>query len=440
MQHLAGKPGLRCSAALRLLIAGVALAGSCFPAAAAPDKTVTKQQSQLEALQDRLKKLDQAHSQTKKSRTAASQQLKTTEAAIAKTDHRLDELAQARNRNQNELSQLQAQSQQLELQIQQQQQQLARLLRQQYMNGEADSLRLLLSGDDPHQAARDLYYMQQLSQAKLALLHRLEGNLQEKQRLSAVTLAKRQDLLAIEQEQQQQHEQLQQQQRERQALLSQLSGQLAEQQREINTLKRNERRLSQLIDRLIEQAAAKAARERAARLARDKAAAAARASKAAPRNQAGAARKAPELYNEREPEPLAFKGNFSSLKGRLALPLKGHLLHRYGSRRGDGGGNWKGLFITAPSGSPVKALAPGRVVFADWLRGYGNLIILDHGNDWLSVYGNNQSLQRQVGDTLNGGEVIALSGSSGSESQSGLYFELRSKGQPIDPLGWVRLN
>lgn len=449
MHPLAERPGLRFFAGVRLLTACLLLASIAPAAPAAPDSRVARQQDKLANLQDRLKELDQAHSQTQKSRLAAHQQLKATEAAIAKTDQRLDELSQARNQNQNALRQLQAQSQQLEQQIQLQQQQLAHLLRQQYMNGEADSLRLLLSGDDPHQAARDLYYMQQLSHAKLVLLKQLDGNLQEKQRLSSATLGKQQSLLAIEQEQQQQHEQLQQQQRERQTLLTQLSGQLARQQREINTLKRNEKRLSQLIDRLIEEAATKAAR--AAQLAREKSAREQAARKQAARNarakgkptaaaQTADASPAPALRNEREPEPLAFKGDFASLKGRLALPLKGELLHRYGSRRGEGGAQWKGLFIAAPSGQPVKALAPGRVVFADWLRGYGNLIILDHGNDWLSVYGNNQSLLRQVGDTVSSADVIAHAGSSGSDAQSGLYFELRSKGRPIDPLGWVRLN
>ena len=137
---------------------------------------------------------------------------------------------------------------------------------------------------------------------------------------------------------------------------------------------------------------------------------------------------------------MSFSGNFAALKGRLHLPTRGDITNRYGAPRAESGAIWKGLFIRAAEGSEVKSIAPGRVVFADWLRGFGNLLIIDHGNAFLSVYGNNQSLFRQVGDVVKSGDSIAAVGNSGGNPESGLYFELRQQGKAVDPLKWVSLK
>ena len=110
---------------------------------------------------------------------------------------------------------------------------------------------------------------------------------------------------------------------------------------------------------------------------------------------------------------------------------------KFGAKR-DGGPSWKGVFIKAPEGADVKAIAAGRVVFAAWMRGFGNLIIVDHGSEYLSIYGNNQSLLRRAGDAVKGGDSIASAGNTGGGEDSGLYFELRHLGKPIDPAGWVK--
>ena len=113
--------------------------------------------------------------------------------------------------------------------------------------------------------------------------------------------------------------------------------------------------------------------------------------------------------------------------------------NRFGSARQEGS-TWKGLFIRAGVGGEVKAIAAGRVVFADWMRGFGNLIIVDHGGSYLSIYGNNEALLKQSGDNVKGGDTLASVGNSGGNPESGLYFELRFKGQPLDPLKWVNLK
>ena len=135
--------------------------------------------------------------------------------------------------------------------------------------------------------------------------------------------------------------------------------------------------------------------------------------------------------------PAAPAGAFASLKGQMRAPLAGKVAAKFGSKRGDGP-SWKGVFILAGEGTEIRSVAQGRVVFADWLRGFGNLIIVDHGGQYMSIYGNNQSLLRRVGDVVKGGDVIAAAGNSGGNEESGLYFELRHQGRAFDPAGWVK--
>ena len=134
----------------------------------------------------------------------------------------------------------------------------------------------------------------------------------------------------------------------------------------------------------------------------------------------------------------AYKVNFAKLKKKLKLPVKGKVIYKYNAKRSDTGTRWKGLFIKAKEGSNVKSVASGQVVFSDWLRGFGNIIIIDHGKSYMSLYGNNDSLLKQKGEFIKGGEVIALSGNSGGNKYNGLYYELRHNGKPFNPLKWTK--
>ncbi|MGH8740932.1 MAG: murein hydrolase activator EnvC family protein, partial [Burkholderiales bacterium] len=131
---------------------------------------------------------------------------------------------------------------------------------------------------------------------------------------------------------------------------------------------------------------------------------------------------------------------FSKLRGRLSLPVRGELTGRFGAPRGAAGTEAKGVFIRAPQGQPVRAVASGQVVYAEWMRGFGNLLILDHGEAYLSIYANNEALLKQVGDVVAPGETIATTGASGGNEETGLYFELRHLGRAFDPLRWVKLK
>lgn len=136
------------------------------------------------------------------------------------------------------------------------------------------------------------------------------------------------------------------------------------------------------------------------------------------------------------PDPAQTGKSLAALKGRMKLPIHGEITGQFGTPRGEGG-QWKGVFIKAPAGQKAKVIADGRVVYADWLRGFGNLIIVDHGANYMSVYANAESLLKQVGDKVRAGEGIATTGSTGGVGGSGLYFELRHLGKPLNPQGWV---
>jgi septal ring factor EnvC (AmiA/AmiB activator) len=208
--------------------------------------------------------------------------------------------------------------------------------------------------------------------------------------------------------------------------VAKLGNQIREQRREVANLKRDEQRLSKLIDGL-----AKLAMQRSL--------------KPAPNKKDGKTAASPTATGpiarvEETPDATSSSSEFTQLRGRLRLPVRGELMNRFGTPRAEGGTTWRGLFIRAASGSEVKAVAGGRVVFADWLRGFGNLIILDHGGGYMTVYGYNDSLLRRAGQNVTAGENIAAAGSSGGNPESGLYFELRSQGQPVDPLKWVSIK
>ncbi|NJM32757.1 MAG: peptidoglycan DD-metalloendopeptidase family protein [Limnobacter sp.] len=132
-------------------------------------------------------------------------------------------------------------------------------------------------------------------------------------------------------------------------------------------------------------------------------------------------------------------GGFSRLKGNMNLPVEGEITGKFGETRTDGTGpTWKGVFISAIEGQKVKAVAPGRVVFSEWLRGFGEIVIIDHGDQYLSVYGNNDKLLKTAGQTVESGEVIAEVGNSSGNLETGLYFELRHQGKPFNPMTWSR--
>ena len=137
------------------------------------------------------------------------------------------------------------------------------------------------------------------------------------------------------------------------------------------------------------------------------------------------------------PAPIIARVPFAELKGALAMPVSGIPSNRFGARR-NADIRWQGWLIPAKEGAAIRAVHAGQVIYADWLRGQGLLIVIDHHDGWLTLYAQNHSLMRQVGESVMGGEVIARAGASGGQEMTGLYFEIRQKGQPVDPAHWIR--
>ena len=437
--------------AARLTLVLIALTGAgSFPStqakeAAPTHSEVADKKGDLKDLRGQIETLKKGVAAAEGKRADVADQLKDVEQEISQTQRDLHKLGTQRDRLQGALKDLAGQSHELQGRLNSQQLQLEKLVHRQYLQGNPDSLRLLLNGDDPSQIARDLHYLAIIGRARSELLEQIEGTLQRKRALAADTRERAAELAAIEAKQKSEHDKLLAQREQRKQVLEKISAKISQQRREIGNLQRDEKQLSQLIERLAKtiaanaEKAAKAARaEKAAKAAQ--AAQAAKSAKAAPRPESSPSRAAPsaEISNERTPEATA-AGNLANHKGTLRLPTRGVVSNRFGSARQEGS-TWKGLFIRAAAGSEVRAIAGGRVVFADWMRGFGNLLIVDHGGSYLSIYGNNESLLKQTGDTLRGGEVIATVGNSGGNPESGLYFELRHQGQPLDPLKWVSLK
>ena len=388
----------RAVATLLLLLASPA----AEPAGAgASEKELRELRSRIEALQKGL-------ADAEESKNEAADALRESEREISEANRALRELGLQSREINRQIAALGAESRQREEALKAQQALLADLLYRQYLGGQLEPLKLLLNREDPNEIARRLHYFSYVSRARARLIADTRASLAQLGQLSREAGEKAAELAAITAENNAQRARLEREKRARNQLLTRISRDIQRQRREIGTLKRDETRLTRLVESL------------ARLVARSK--------------------PAPRLKNERVPQASAGDSPFLELKGRLNLPVRGELANRFGSPRSDGGVLWKGLFILARAGEEVRAVADGRVVFADWLRGFGNLLIVDHGDAYMSLYGNNEALYKRVGDPIRGGEPVAAVGASGGNADSGLYFELRHQGRPLDPLDWVNMK
>ncbi len=373
-----------------------------------PLSAFSNNQENLKLLRERIQSLqkDLADKETKKQDTTNA--LRKTEHAINGITDKLSKLIEHDRRIVEEYKQLQTRHKQINNEIEAGRNQLKKLLYQQYVAGQQDYLRLVLNQQNPNQMARDIYYYRQFSLARSSSIKNLEHNQNEIENLTQTSRKKKDEITAIQSEYFNQRKKLEQEKAKHQAMLSQVAAQITQQQQEINKLENDEKRITRLVNEINKL------------LIQEK-----------PQST---------LINNKLPVASATSAPFTELKGKLNLPVRGKLVNTFGGQRSGKHVTWKGLFIESPSGSDVKAIFGGRVVFADWLRGFGNLIILDHGNSYMSLYGNNATLHKQVGDTIRGGDTIATVGNSSGNADSGLYFELRHRGKPFDPLTWIKIE
>ena len=376
---------------------------------------------ELQQLRSRIEALQKKIAGAEESRNEAADALRESERAISDANRELAELEQSHRTVAQRAEQLRGESNKASATLTEQHAMLSRLLYQQHLQqagAQPEALRVLLSGSNPNTLARELHYLGYVSRARADAIRGLRGNLEKLKSLGDEAAAKAAELVAIAAEQVSQRRRLEDEKRNHAAVLTRLSRDIQRQRQEVGAIQRNESRLTTLIEQLARIVAPRALP---------------RETKAAPRQR-----------NERVPEqnavPSALSGAFSRLRGQLALPVRGELTGRFGIPRSDGGLTWKGLMLATKAGEPVRAVAAGRVVYADWLRGFGNLLIIDHGEGYMSLYGYNETLLKRVGDDIGGGDTVATVGNSGGSGESGLYFELRYQGKPFDPTAWVRMQ
>jgi len=397
-------------ALIRALILLIAFASA---ASAAPD---AGRQEELKDLRGRIQALQQELEQASEDRAEAADGLKVSERRISDVARSLRDLEARQRRLARQLKSLEAETREVDDEIADQRKRLVVLLRERYVRGGNDAMKLMLNGQDPGEVARNLEYFGYIGRARAQIIRDYQNSLQRLATLREQANVQRESLSQVRNERVAQRKALEDEKGARQQVLYKLSEQIRKQRQEIDTLVRNEKRLSRLIERLARLAAA-----------------------AKPKSTVKSAAKRGEQV-ERVADASLAGLDFDRLKGKLALPVAGEILHRYGQNREGGGPAWKGLFIRARQGQEVHAVGSGQVAFADWLRGFGNLLIIDHGEGFLSLYSNNESLYKQPGDPVRAGDVVATVGATGGQDETGLYFELRRQGKPFDPLAWVNLK
>lgn len=359
----------------------------------------TSQQNEQEKLANQ-KRLNDIHKaiaaqkdnifQGTKQRTALEKQLKSDDLAIAKVAKSINETKDSLKSTQATIVKLSKRKRQLQAEKKEQERLLGQQLRSAYTTGHHDYLKLLLNQDQSEKIQRSLSYYQYLNQARMKEIEQFQNTLAD---LLAVT-AQHQDeietLKELEQTQLTQKKRLAGTKAKRSKTLQSLNKKLLSSNEQLAKLNTEESNLNYALQKL-------------------------------------------EALIQAEFDLMGL----SKLKRKLAWPVQGKVRHRFGTRK-TGYLKWKGVFMTAPIGRPVETIHNGTILFADWLKGYGLLTVIDHGNGYMSLYAHNQTLLKSVGERVETGETIALVGQSGGQEQPGVYFEIRHQGKAVNPKLWCR--
>ena len=427
---------------LWLALSGLALCGA--PCAANDDLVAKQTQAERERveLRSRIEGLQKELDEREALRKEAADALKVSEAAISATTRRLNELATQLRQVQNELDELQSQFKRQLGVLVLRRDELSNQLRKQYASG-LSPWTALLSGDDPQQIGRDLIYLDYISRARASAVAAVKKEIERLAELEAKTELRRQEVVRVLQDTTEQKSVLDTQKKERATVLARIEGQLQAQRAEAAMLGRDDKRLSTLIDDLGGQLNAAREAAEAGRKAEQERQEQARQEQTrqeqAKQEQARQAQETSQLRQRQQEASLQSSAGGSDgagLKPGLRWPLRGAVMARFGSNRPEGG-VWRGILVRAAEGASVQVVASGTVVYSNWLRGFGNLLIIDHGQQYLSVYAYNQSLLKQIGDQVQTGETIALAGSTGGQVDSALYFEIRHRGAAVDPFQFL---
>ncbi|MCF5914195.1 murein hydrolase activator EnvC [Aeromonas veronii] len=409
---------------------------------------------QLGTMRSQIKEQQQTIKLSKQELAKLNTQLKADEQAISAAAAKLNQTKQQLKQNQQTLATLQKDKLALEVQAKHQKQLLAKQAESAFQAGNHDYLKLLLNQQDPAKLSRSLDYYDYLNKARIEAIDALRATrdkLAKNQQATKETETRLQTLLA---EQQEHHQTLLASQQSRAKVRNQLQQSVQDDEQKLTKLVKAEKALKARLEELRRKREEQERRERAERerLAKLKAEQE-RQRKLAEQRRAEQQRLAAQQNKTVKPaEPveevasskpergsgISSAGHYSGLKtnGSLRWPVQGPILISYGSPR-TAQLKWKGTLIGASEGTQVKAVAPGQVVYADWLDGFGMLLVIDHGKGYMSLYGHNQSLLRQVGQNVEQGEPVALVGDSGGQDRPGLYFEIRYQGEAINPTKWL---
>ncbi|MFT3755493.1 MAG: peptidoglycan DD-metalloendopeptidase family protein [Pseudoxanthomonas sp.] len=396
-------------------------------AVAVPAQDAREAERKLEKLRGELKTIAAERRNIESQRGDASRKLREADEQVGRSSRSLGETEAALKHEEVALAQLQQQRDELQSRQATQRAQLTALLRAAYLQGDNAPLKALLSQDSVARANLALAYTGYVQRDQARRINTLGEELQQLAQVESEIETRRAQLEQSRQQQRQQVATLRKDRQSRAGVVAQLDQQYQDRDSREKALGRDAKSLEKLLANL----RAAAARAEAERRAAERAAAAREAKEA----KQAQARKPGERSTPARPPTVA---NAPALKvGGLGWPLSGNLLARYGGRMPDGRAS-SGVLIGAAAGSTVTAVADGTVVFSEWMTGYGLILIVDHGNGYMSLYAHNESLLRDAGSTVKRGDAVARVGSSGGFGTPALYFELRRNGQPVDPATWLQ--
>jgi septal ring factor EnvC (AmiA/AmiB activator) len=353
------------------------------------------QDTDLATIQEKIKQTQAQLNKKLESSERLQQELKLAELEIAKTATQLNQTDNALQTTRREKVELESEKSRISTVIKEQQKQLSGQLKSAFMAGNYDFAKMFFNQDDAGRFERTLTYYQYLNKARQQEIGKFRALVIELEQLNKKLVEKTQRLESFLVTQKQQSSQLREQQTSRHQKLKQLDRQIKSDTAKVNQLQQEERSLINAI----EQAEIDA--------------------------------------RSRTKDEDAVLTGLAQSKGKLTRPAGGKIQQLFGKRR-QGQVRWKGIVINSSEGSPVQAVQDGKVLYADWLKGFGLVTIVDHGEGYMTVYGRNQALLKQPGDPVLQGETIGLVGSSGGQSSPGLYFEIRHKGKALNPQSWLK--
>lgn len=348
-------------------------------------------QEQLSALQADIEKRRTSVQRRQRRLSGVQQQLKDIERQIAEHSQTIERISRELTQNEQRITELETEQSRLQDLLAKQAQLLEDQIESAYRAGGHDFIQMLLNQQEPARIERVLTYYRYFNDARMAQIAELEETEQELLSTERDLAAQRNELEQRIAAQQRQRDELEASQGEQQQIADQLAREQQDDERRLTSMLQSEQELTELLAAL-------------------------------------------ETALAQQNIQLA---GLRNLRGQLQWPSEGSLRNSFGQQR-SGQVTWKGVVINVQAEQPVQAIADGRVLFADWLRGFGLVMVIDHGEGYMSLYGYNQSLAREVGEAVRRGDTIALTGQSGGQSRPGLYFEIRHQGNPVDPVIYIR--